>query len=305
MRYTVKQASSLTGIAPDRLRAWERRYGVVTPDRTESRYRLYDDADLARLRLMVRLVDSGMPASLAAEEVRAAYADPPPESTEAAGGPRRSARGPTATPAVEALVAPARSLDRSELEQVLDRAFAAEPFETVVEHWLLPALVAVGDDWERGAVDVAGEHFVSSAIARRLARVFDAAGGSRPGPAVLVGLPPGCLHELGSLSFATCLRRLGVDVRWMGADLPVESWEHAVGQVDPAAVVLSVPTESDAPATLDVVRRLDTRMPLVCLGGRGAAAVSLDAGLSTEVMVLPFSVVEAAQTVVDRVRSVS
>ena len=56
--YTVKQVSALTGIAPDRLRAWERRYGVVRPTRTEGGYRLYDDDDLARLRLMMRLVDA-------------------------------------------------------------------------------------------------------------------------------------------------------------------------------------------------------------------------------------------------------
>src|SRR5690606_25152620 len=67
--YTVKQVSALTGIAPDRLRAWERRYGVVHPTRTDAGYRLYDDADLARLRLMMRLVEAGTPASLAAQQV--------------------------------------------------------------------------------------------------------------------------------------------------------------------------------------------------------------------------------------------
>ncbi|WP_431473420.1 MerR family transcriptional regulator [Ornithinimicrobium sp. W1665] len=48
VRYTVKQVSGLTGVATDRLRAWERRYGVVEPGRSESRYRLYDDEDVAR-----------------------------------------------------------------------------------------------------------------------------------------------------------------------------------------------------------------------------------------------------------------
>ena len=67
MHYPVKQVSALTGVAADTLRAWERRYGVVTPARTESGYRLYDDQDVARLRLMARLVSDGAPASLAAE----------------------------------------------------------------------------------------------------------------------------------------------------------------------------------------------------------------------------------------------
>ena len=144
MHYTVKQVSALTGIAPDRLRAWERRYGVVSPERSESRYRLYDDDDLARLRLMLRLVEAGTPASLAAERVlSSSMTGGPKEASE--GGPASpsgpstaatSAEHPTAwppsdrppsepgLPAVDALVAPAQSLDRAQVDGVLDRAFA-------------------------------------------------------------------------------------------------------------------------------------------------------------------------------------
>lgn len=304
MRYTVKQASSLTGIAPDRLRAWERRYGIVAPTRTESGYRLYDDDDLARLRLMVRLVDSGTPASLAAEEVRVAYAEIP---RDAAPSPRAAPAvgGGGTLPAPEALVGPAQSFDRAEVETLLDRAFAIDTFETVAEHWLLPALVAVGEAWEDGRVDVAGEHFVSSAVRRRLGRAFDAAGTSRSGPVVLVGLPPGSLHELGSLTFATCLRRLGVDVRWLGMDLPEDSWAHAVDQIRPAAVVISVPTQQDAFATRGVLDRLDgADAPYLFAGGAGAASVMGSPGARpSAATLLPFSVVEASQSVATKVRS--
>lgn len=309
MRYTVKQASSLTGITPDRLRAWERRYGIVTPTRTESRYRLYDDADLARLRLMVRLVDAGTPASLAAEEVRAAYADLRTQVDRPSHGPTiwepaAASSRTSAALSVEALVQPARSLSRTEVEQFLDRAFAADSFEAVVERWLLPALNAVGEAWQDGTVDIAGEHFVSSAVRRRLGRAFDAAGIARGGPVVLVGLPPAALHELGSLAFATCLRRIGVDVRWMGSDLPGDSWAHAVRQIRPAAVVISIPTEQDVVAALTVARRLGVSgPPTVFLGGRGAASVPVETETRTQVALLPFSVVEAAQTVAASVRA--
>lgn len=303
MRYTVKQASSLTGITPDRLRAWERRYRIVTPARTESRYRLYDDADLARLRLMVRLVDSGTPASLAAEEVRTAYADLAVDGPRAV-QPSGASRELSGSLSSEALVQPARSLDRTELEQLLDRAFATDSFEAVVEHWLLPALNALGDAWQDGRVDVAGEHFVSSAVRRRLGRAFDAAASARGGPVVLVGLPQGAFHELGSLSLATCLRRLGVDLRWLGSDLPVDSWAHGVSQISPAAVVISVPTEQDAPAALAVTSRLEgAGPPTLFLGGRGAASVPGKCVARTHVTLLPFSLVEAAQTIAASVLS--
>ena len=67
--YTVKQVASLTGVPATTLRAWERRYGVVSPARTESRYRHYTDDEVARLRRMADLIADGTPASLAASQV--------------------------------------------------------------------------------------------------------------------------------------------------------------------------------------------------------------------------------------------
>lgn len=304
MPYTVKQISALTGIAPDRLRAWERRYGVVTPARTESRYRLYDDADLDRLRMMVRLVDSGAPASLAAQQVREAF----PEHADGARAPSAPTPPDTsAAPSLDALVAAARSLERGEVEHVLDRAFAAGSFESVVEHWLLPALHELGHAWADGRVNVAGEHFVSAAVRTRLGRAFDAAGSALGGPVVLVGLPPGALHELGSLAFATCLRRLGADVRWLGADLPVDSWAHAVERLRPAAAVLSVPLEVDAAGAAEVTRRLLTGPVLRVFVGGGGAPAALDrvaAGRDGTPALLPDSIVTAAHDVAQQLRRV-
>lgn len=308
MPYTVKQVSALTGIAPDRLRAWERRYGVVTPARTESRYRLYDEHDVERLRMMVRLVDAGAPASLAAQQVREAFPETPDNGGAPGSGPVPTPPDSSAVPARDALVPAALSLERGEVEQVLDRAFAAGSFESVVEHWLLPALGAVGDAWADGRVDVAGEHFVSAAVRSRLGRAFDAAGIALGGPVVLVGLPPGSLHELGSLAFATCLRRLGADVRWLGSDLPADSWAHAADRLRPAAAVLTVPTPADASAADEVTRRLVAASPglRVFVGGGGAASMgALGAdGRDGNPELLPDSVVTAAHEVAAQLRRV-
>lgn len=316
MPYTVKQVSSLTGIAPDTLRAWERRYGVVRPKRTESRYRLYDDADLERLRHMATLVASGSPASLAAQQVLAELpeveeADPPRAATTSAAASAAAtttaatttATATTATSpsadAADALVAPAQSLDRAEVDRVLDQAFASGTFESVAEHWLLPALQGLGDAWADGRIDVAGEHFVSAAVRDRLGRAFDAAGTALGGPVVLAGLPPGSLHELASLVFATCLRRLGADVRWLGSDVPEDSWVHAADRLTPAAVVLSVPMATDTEAAAHVVRRLGEAHPglPIYVGGRGAASEAVSGA-----MMLPQSVAGGAHEVATRLR---
>lgn len=305
MHYTVKQVSALTGIAPDTLRAWERRYGVVTPARTESRYRIYDDHDVERLQLMARLVAEGSPASLAAQQVEVSLAGGRPTDGASEVGPALptvtgppSATSPLVVDlALDALVVAARNLDREEADAVLDRAFSTGSFEAVAEQWLLPALAEVGVAWADGRIDVAGEHLVSGAVRGRLGRAFDAAGSALGGPVVLVGLPPGSLHELGSLTFATCLRRFGADVRWLGADLPVASWSHAVGRLAPAAAVITVPTSIDVPPASAVVTRLRGEHPglPIFVGGGGAP----DTG---DALQLPAPVSQAAREVVLHLR---
>lgn len=292
VRYTVKQVSQLTGISTDLLRAWERRYGVVSPRRTASRYRLYGDDDVARLRRMAELVAGGAPASLAAEQVVAE--SPPdldggatssPDGAPASGNGHRTPAGgaelgwtpaalpPSALPPVDALAEAARDLDRAALERTLDRAMAAGSFETVFDEWLTPALVRVGEGWAAEEISVAGEHFVSAAVHRRLSQAFEAAGTAVNAPVVMVGLPPRTLHELAALALATCLRRRGVDVRYLGADLPVASWVSAARRLRPAAVAVSVPRPADERAAAELVRALAEADPTLRIfaGGRGCA----------------------------------
>ena len=69
-RYRIKTVGIKTGIPPITLRAWERRYQVLSPDREGNRYRLYSNADIQLLRWLKTQVDAGVPISLAAAEVK-------------------------------------------------------------------------------------------------------------------------------------------------------------------------------------------------------------------------------------------
>ncbi|MDA0302289.1 MAG: MerR family transcriptional regulator, partial [Chloroflexi bacterium] len=71
MEYTVRAAALATGVSEDRLRTWERRYGVPEPPRTKTGRRLYGEGDLAVIRRMAALVDSGLSAASAAAAVHA------------------------------------------------------------------------------------------------------------------------------------------------------------------------------------------------------------------------------------------
>ena len=199
--YTIKWVADQLGVAPGTLRAWEHRYAVVAPARTEAGHRIYSEHDLAVLRAMARLVGAGIQPAQAAEQLRNGGRVRPSGNQVADGSP--------GLPAPSDLVAAAAGYDLPALEATLDAAFSAATFEHVAGSWLMTALDEVGDAWHRGELDVAQEHFVSASIMRRLSPP-DAAGQARFGKRILIGLAPGATHEIATLAFATMLRRAGL-----------------------------------------------------------------------------------------------
>ncbi len=121
-------------------------------------------------------------------------------------------------------------------------------------------------------MDVAAEHFVSAAVMRRLAALFEATGSH--GPRVLVGLPPKCRHELPLLAFAVCLRRAGLDVIYLGADMPLESWSAVVRASAPRGAVISAGHSRDVEAATATAETLRSNgVPVVYVGGRAATEI--------------------------------
>ena len=288
--YTIKRAAQLTGVSETSLRTWERRYGFVTPHRNESGYRLYDQEALARISSMRQRVDDGWSPAAAAEAVRSETL--PATSQAAAGDDSESgAAQPDAATYLNRFLGAAARMDLAGIEENLDAGFALGSFEHVVDSWLFPTLEALGEGWALGEIDVAGEHLASHAVHRRLSAAFNAAGSRSRGPAVVVGLPPGSHHELGALAFATAIRRRGLNVLYLGADLPVASWETAVRSHAARAAVVVVVTPEDRPAAVTVIERLvgHEHSPVVYTGGASAA------DLTSGVQQLPMSIGSAAR----------
>ena len=289
--YTIKEAAARTGLTEPVLRAWERRYGVVAPTRTPGGYRVYDEGALRRLRSMRRLIDDGWSASAAAAAIIAGT-----QPTD--GAPAHSAGDGPARPFVEELVDAAEALDSERIEGVLDDMFAAGSYERVVEDHVIPSLRALGEAWAAGRVAVAGEHVASNAVLRRLAASFQASGpGAEHSRPVLVGMPPGARHELGGLIFATALRRHGIPVIYLGADLPLDEWTAAVERTNARAVVIGAVMPPDAAAAMSVAEGLRAARPDVVIAFGGAAApdpdVSMDA--ASRMIRLPAAVGDAVE----------
>jgi DNA-binding transcriptional MerR regulator/methylmalonyl-CoA mutase cobalamin-binding subunit len=299
--YTIREASARSGVGAPLIRAWERRYGVVTPNRTASGYRLYDDATINVLVTMRTLTESGWTASEAARAIIAGEVPVVAASTGALATAlaiqREDAPSAAATNRARTIarfVAAAETTSPVDTEAALDAIFAAGSFEAIVDDLLLPATAALGDAWVAGTLSVAGEHAAIAAVSRRLAAVYQAAGVPTR-PTVVIGLPPGARHELGSLAFAVTLRRQRVGVLYLGPDVTVEGWIDVVVRTRPRAAVVAVTIPADREAASAVIAALQEQaVPIVAVGGPAAGP---DLAPTGALMVLPGSVVEAAATI--------
>ena len=296
--YTIKEAALRTGLTEPVLRAWERRYGVVTPARTAGGYRVYDEAALRRLRSMRRLIADGWSASAAAAAI---IAGTEPATGDVPGGTGGATVSEQPAVLVEHLVNAAEALDSQRIEVVLDEMFAAGTYERIVEDYVIPSLRSLGDAWAAGRVTVAGEHVASNAVLRRLAASFQASGSGRDGARpVLVGMPPGARHELGGLIFATSLRRHGIPVIYLGADLPLDDWVEAVQRTDARAVVIGAVMPTDASAARSVAVGVRAVRPELIIAFGGAAAPDPDGSLGSPATTirLPADVGDAVKVLV-------
>ncbi|MFV0533946.1 MAG: MerR family transcriptional regulator [Cumulibacter sp.] len=285
--YTIKRAAEHIGVSAATLRAWESRYGVVSPSRSDGGYRVYSSADLETLGLMAQLVASGSPPALAAQEVRRLAS-----SIEVA--PAKRDAGDT-TRLDEAVVTSAAALDALRLDVALNEIFSRGSFETVVDDHLLPAMRALGEAWANGMVSVAGEHFATHAVMRRLAAAYEAAAAPVGVARILVGLPPKARHEIGPLAFAIAARRRGLQVYYLGADLPIDNWVDAVRARRPAAVVIAAATARDAAEARRVLKAVQTAAPhtILAIGGRAQDEIRIDGAI-----VLGHRVADAASRMV-------
>ena len=306
--YTIKQAAARTGLTIPTIRAWERRYAVVSPERTEAGYRLYDEAAIERLAAMRSLVEhEGWRPSQAADRIRTPGIDLASLASQAmATGGSFAVRAidptaPTSDPVDHAFVAAAQRVDIDGMERVLDEAFAAQRFELAMDEAVFPALRAVGRAWAAGTLDVAAEHAASETVRRRLARFFDAARGPMVQTRLVIGMPPGGHHELGVFAFAVACRRAGQAVAYIGSDVPLESWMRIVRETAVPAIVLGAVTEEDAIAVNRVAAAIGMlEHPPVCFAG---GPTPIDATVTSGAVQLPRSLDAAVAVVADVIAS--
>jgi MerR family transcriptional regulator, light-induced transcriptional regulator len=263
MSVRIGELSRRVGVSAELLRAWERRYGLLQPERSDGGFRLYTRDDEDRVRLMQGHLQEGFAAAEAARLVLAGEA---------------GRDGPETTPAAarERLRVALDGYDEAAAHAVLDGLLARFTLDTVLRDVVMPYLAELGERWERGDVSVAHEHFASGLLRGRLlglARGW----GHGIGPRVLLAGAPGEQHDLGLIAFGLAVRSRGWRVTFLGQDTPVADLAAAANELRPELVVVGAAVRDRLSAAQDELRALGGVMPLA-LAGRGA-----DAGIAADV----------------------
>ncbi|QDE66350.1 transcriptional regulator [Myxococcus xanthus] len=267
--YRIHIAAELAGVRVELIRAWERRYGVLTPRRTPAGYRAYTDRDVAVLKQLKRLTDEGVAISEAAKLLPQLMEGLDAEA--AVRGTHLETRAHAETWR-ESVLAAALAYDQPRVSDVLDEVLAALPPLKAFDEVLAPLLCDVGEQWEAGSLTVAQEHLVSQMVRARLVSLLHAAPQGRHRHGVLACFPEE-EHEMGLLGAALRLRHLGVRVTLLGQRVPAEDLGRAVLALRPDFVGLSTVASRSAEAFEDTLTRLRQALPRglpVWVGGAAA-----------------------------------
>ncbi|HEX6850905.1 MAG TPA: cobalamin B12-binding domain-containing protein [Candidatus Polarisedimenticolaceae bacterium] len=291
-RHPIQVVSRRTGLSPDVIRVWERRYRAVSPRRSTTNRRLYSDDDLDRLLLLRRATllgrAIGQVASLDTPRLRrvveadeSAVQQAPRAAEPVPGDPVAAARFGAALEAV-------RALDGERLRAVLHGAAIDLATPVLLQQLLVPLMNAVGDEWLRGSMRIHHEHLASALVRALLDALRESHARSFAGPEIVVTTPPEEQHELGALMASVVAAAEGWRVTYLGPNVPVEDLAQVAVERGARAVALSVvfrDRDGDLAAELLRLRRALPDGTALLLGGGSARRFEDAARLAQAVVV--------------------
>jgi DNA-binding transcriptional MerR regulator/methylmalonyl-CoA mutase cobalamin-binding subunit len=253
--FTIKAVSQATGLSIETLRAWERRYGIVAPDRDPNGRRSYRPEDVIRLRKLREATERGHTISKLARfsdvELNELLEEPQ------MGGAKHAASQTFA----QQMLAAAEAYRPDDCDQVLSMALALLPLGEVVSDVLSPVLLEVGTRWHDGTFSIAQERLVTSSVRKQVSSVVDTYNRIAGGPTVVLTTLSGERHELGILMCALLAASRGLRCQYLGPDLPAPDIAVFTERVGAAAVALSMVSTDHMATAVSELHELARLLP--------------------------------------------
>lgn len=269
--YSVTAASRISGVHPETLRAWERRYDLIQPRRDARGRRMYAAADVERLRLLRRGTELGHQisrlAGLGHDELRRVCEECPPADD----------RGGDLHRLVARLLDAVARFRGDECDEVLGLAATLLDPEVLVQQVVTPAMRTVGERWYRGQMCTAQERLLSASARRTLGSLIATSRRRATGPVVILATLPGEQHDIGLMATALLAAAEGLDCVYLGPDIPVADLVAATRATGARSIGLSCVTRAADTGLHATLMQLCLQLPAACeLWLGGAAAAELD-----------------------------
>lgn len=288
--YNLKVVVQETNIKPDTLRAWERRYGLPEPTRTEGQHRLYSDYDIGIVKWLISRKEEGLSISKAVklwrrlEESGQSPLDDATSSNGVLDTPLANSSAqkhstlvlPSVNTVADSTVANLRkawveaclNYNETEAEAALTQSFALYPPEMVVLELLQKGLSHIGELWYQNKATVQQEHFASALAMRRLNTLVTAAPApSRPGK-ILVACPAHEHHVFAPLFLTLMLRHQGWETIYLGANVPCDYLENTIATAKPDLIIMTAQQLHTAASLYEAAEVLQLERIMLAYGGR-------------------------------------
>ncbi|MEO6723807.1 MAG: B12-binding domain-containing protein [Blastocatellia bacterium] len=264
--YPIRAVSKLTGLSVDTLRAWERRYQAIAPDR-KGHGRMYNKADVERLILLREAVKRGhgisQLAPLSNRQLKglAERSETLPAASEAMPKPSPSLPTHYLLPDLQTLLLAIERFDYAEIDRELNRLATLAPVRELLQQVVTPLMKQVGDRWCRGTLTIAQEHMVSSAMRNLLGTLVRLYTRTQNSTTLLFATPSGERHELGILSAAALAAGGGLRIGYLGVDLPAQEIIDVADKTAAQVVVLGVKGAINPKDSLKQLRHISEMLP--------------------------------------------
>lgn len=272
--FNLKAVLRETGLAADTLRAWERRYGLPKPQRTGGGHRLYSQYDIETIKWLMMRQSEGLSISRAVDlwnEISASGADPLAGSATLGinHAPTSSGTNETSMSALRTeWVSACLNFNEIQAEQTLNKAFSIFQIEDVCIEVLQKGLSEIGKLWYMNHASVQQEHFASGLAMRRIDALLSASPPPTRPQTALIGCPPHEWHTFTPLLISLLLRRRGLNVIYLGANVPTERFAETAMKVKANLVILVAQTLVSAASLQSALFALTRQDINVAFGGR-------------------------------------
>lgn len=263
-RFPIRVLTEKTSVGTSTLRAWERRYGLLHPERTPKGHRLYNDEDVKRVLKIVDLLEDGHSLPRISEILSVSGRDNEQTSSEAdlSEIADKNSQASSWDTYIRNTLEATSDFNIERIDAIYNEASSLYPLDMVTDRLIQPTIKLLGEAWEshpeRG---VAEEHFYTSWLKNRLAARFHHAYSHARGAKIICACVPGSYHEIGLMLFSLSALARGYRVLYFGADLPLNQLQHIARRSAAKAIVLGAQIQIDAEVNAELpglIKQLDT-----------------------------------------------